>query len=380
MRCLILIFFLSLWGFSAEVRVGMSAAFTGPAKELGQNIRDGITLYFKKNNQENKKYKFKLIYYDDAYEPNLAAKNVRKLIDDDKVLALLGNVGTPTANVTIPIVNEKKILLFGAFTGAGILRKNPPDRYVINYRASYAQETATMINGLLSMGIKIEEIALFTQNDGYGDAGYFGVIKALNENYLNHTINKIQHGRYTRNTLNVEEGLATILGTLKDIKAVIIVGAYAPASKFIKLAKEDFPNAYFLNVSFVGSMALKKSLKENTNNVIITQVVPPLDSKLPIVEEYLSDMKKYSKKLTPNFVSLEGYIIAKIFVKAVNSIDEKNINRENVIDAIKKLKDIDIGLNMKLGFSNKQQQFSNKVWTTFIENGNFKEFNWNTIK
>ncbi len=381
MRALILIIFFLSSVFSSEIKVGISAAFTGPAEELGTNIKDGILTYFNKNNQSNNyKHKFKLIAYDDGYEPSAAAKNMRKLIEEDNVLAVLGNVGTPTANVTVPIANEKKTLLFGAFSGAGVLRKSPPDRYVINYRASYAQETANMINGLLSIGIKPEEIALFTQNDGFGNAGYFGVVRALNENGLNNSIKKIQHGRYTRNTLNVEDGLSTILNSLEDIKAVIIVGAYAPASKFIKLAKEDFPDAYFLNVSFVGSEALKNALGDETSNVIVTQVVPFYESKLPIVKEYLTDLKKYSPTAEPNFVSFEGYIIAKLFVLAVNKLSVDDVSKENIINSIQDMENLDIGIGIKSDFNKNKYQFSSIIWPTIIKNNKFVEFKWNELK
>lgn len=380
MRVLILIIFLISIVSSTEIKVGISAAFSGPAEKLGTNIKNGILTYFNKNNQSSSKYKFKLISYDDGYEPNLAAKNMRKLIEEDKVLAVLGNVGTPTANVTVPIANEKKTLLFGAFTGAGVLRKTPPERYIINYRASYAQETANMIDGLLSIGIKPKEIALFTQNDGYGDAGYYGVVKALNSKGLNASIGKIKHGRYTRNTLNVEDGLSTILDSLEDIKAIIIVGAYSPASKFIKLAKEDFPDAYFLNVSFVGSEALKNALGKQTSNVIVTQVVPFYESDLPIVKEYLYDLKKYLPNIKPNFVSFEGYILAKLFVLGVNNLSSENISRENIINVIENMKDIDIGIGSKSTFSKNKHQFSNIIWPTIIKNNKFVELKWNELK
>ncbi|WP_072681553.1 ABC transporter substrate-binding protein [Arcobacter sp. LA11] len=380
MRILVLIIFSISTIFSSEIKVGISAAFSGPAEKLGTNVRDGILTYFNKNNKSNTKHKFKLIAYDDGYEPKAAAKNMRKLIEEDKVLAVLGNVGTPTANVTVPIANEKKTLLFGAFTGAGVLRKNPPERYIINYRASYAQETANMINGLLSIGIKPKEIALFTQNDGYGNAGYFGVVRALNSRGLNHSIKKIQHGRYTRNTLNVEDGLSTILDSLEDIKAVIIVGAYAPAAKFIKLAKEDFPNAYFLNVSFVGSEALKNALGEETSNVIVTQVVPFYESDLPIVKEYLIDLKEYLPNAKPNFVSLEGYIVAKLFALAVNDLSSENISTENIINKILNMKNLDIGIGKKSDFNKNKYQFSDIIWPTIIKNNKFVELKWNELK
>ncbi len=380
MRVLVLIIFFITTIFSSEIKVGISAAFTGPAEKLGTNVKDGILTYFNKNNQSDNQHKYKLIAYDDGYEPNAAAINMRKLIEEDNVLAILGNVGTPTANVTVPIANEKKTLLFGAFTGAGVLRKNPPDRYIINYRASYAQETTNMIDGLLSIGIKPEKIALFTQNDGYGDAGYYGVVKALNNNGLNNSIDKMQHGRYTRNTLNVEDGLSTILDSLEDIKAIIIVGAYAPVAKFIKLAKEDFPEAYFLNVSFVGSEALKNALGNQTSNVIVTQVVPFYESNLPIVKEYLRDLKKYLPNAKPNFVSLEGYIIAKLFVLAVNDLSPKNISKENIINAIQAMKNLDIGIGKESNFNKNKYQFSNLIWPTIIKNNKFVEFKWNELK
>jgi ABC-type branched-subunit amino acid transport system substrate-binding protein len=242
------------------------------------------------------------VAYDDGYEPDRAGPNMNKLIDQDGVITVMGNVGTPTAVVTVPIANEKKTLLYGAFTGAGLLRKSPPDRYVINYRASYAEETAAMVKGLLDAGIKPEEIAFFTQNDGYGDAGFSGAVKALKAAGFTKT-NQLVHGRYTRNTLNVEGGLSTILDAAIEPKAIIMVGAYGPCAKFIKLAKEDFPDTLYLNVSFVGSQALMKALGSDGDGVIVTQVVPNPNSDLPGVKAYRQALTQLDPKATPDFVS-----------------------------------------------------------------------------
>ena len=153
----------------AEVKVGMTTALEGPAKGLGMGVQLGVEAYFKKINDAGgvKGEKIKLIALDDGYELSRAAPNMRQLIGEEKVVAVIGNVGTPTATVTVPIANELKTVLFGAFTGAGLLRKNP-DRYVVNYRVSYAQETSTMINGLLASGIKPEEIAFLHKQMAMG--------------------------------------------------------------------------------------------------------------------------------------------------------------------------------------------------------------------
>ena len=166
---------------------------------------------------------------------------------------MIGNVGTPPAIAAVPIVNRSHVPFYGAFTGAGILRRIPTDRYVINYRASYAEETAAMVQALLTYGqLKPEEIAFFTQRDAYGDSGFVGGIAALKKNGLKNEA-QITHARYERNSLAVENGLADILLAKPEPKAVIIVGTYAPAAKFIRLARSYGLHSLFLNVSFVGA-------------------------------------------------------------------------------------------------------------------------------
>jgi hypothetical protein len=67
-----------------------------------------------------------------------------------------------------------------AFTGAGLLRRDPPDRYVFNYRASYAEETDAVVRYLVKVRrLRPEQIAVFAQQDGYGDSGFSGVAKAV---------------------------------------------------------------------------------------------------------------------------------------------------------------------------------------------------------
>ncbi|RLJ16737.1 ligand-binding receptor [bacterium endosymbiont of Escarpia laminata] len=370
------------FGFSAaqaaEIKVGMSTALSGPAQALGQDMKQGIEAYF---NQVNKKgingNTLKLVALDDGYEPAKAAPNMHKLIDDEKVVAVMGNVGTPTAIVSVPISNEKKTLLFGAFTGAGVLRQSPPDRYIINYRASYAEETAAMIDGLLSSGIKAEEIAFFTQNDGYGDAGYKGAMKALKTKGVANP-EKLTHGRYTRNTLNVEEGLGTILDAEVEPKAIIMVGAYGPCAKFIKMAKEELPDAKFLNVSFVGSTALAKALGDKGDGVIVTQVVPHFNTDHATVKEYRDALKAYDANAKPGFVSLEGYLVAKLFAEGLKNAGS-NPNRESIVDGLESLNAPNIDIGSKVSFSKTEHQASHKLWPTMIKQGQFVSFNWSEI-
>lgn len=373
---LAILMFSATTAHAKEILIGMSTALSGPVEALGNGMKAGVEAYFNKVNSEGgvNGSSLKLIALDDAYEPDRCAPNMRTLIDEQNVLAVIGNVGTPTAIVAVPIANEKKTLLFGAFTGAGVLRKSPPDRYVINYRASYAEETADMIAGFLSAGIKPEEIAFFTQNDGYGDAGYSGGIKALKDHgYAD--AEKLPHGRYTRNTVNIEDGLATIASENPNPKAIIMVGAYKPCAAFIKAAKEFFPEAVFANVSFVGSLALARELGPTGEGVIVTQVVPHFESSFPGVVEY----NKAMGSQPPDFVSLEGYLAAKIFVEGLKKAGATP-SRESVVDGIESLNSLDIGIGVPVSFDKSKHQACDKIWPTIIRDGKYVALNWADLK
>jgi ABC-type branched-subunit amino acid transport system substrate-binding protein len=361
---------------SNPIRVGMSTALSGPAQGLGTGMKAGVEAYFKLKNSRGgvNGRPLELVALDDTYEPVKTGPNVRKLIDQENVAAIIGNVGTPTAVVTVPIVNEKKVPFFGAFTGAGVLRKTPPDRYVFNVRASYADETAEMIRGLLTeRKLKPEEIAFFTQDDSYGDAGFNGAVKAL----ARHGFTKpetLALGRYTRNTLDVEDGLATILDPRFRPKAVIMVGTYKPCAKFIKLAKKHGLRALFANVSFVGSADLRKELGEDADGVVITQVVPHWSGQLPVLEEYRAS------GLDPGFVSLEGFIVGRGYAEIMTKVTSAD-PREGFVQAAESGATFDLGWGQPRSLSSSAHGLSSAVWPTVIADGEFRQFsNWSEVK
>lgn len=363
----------------AELTFGIVAPASGGAAPLGIGMQEGIEAYFSEVNASGgvNGNRLTLTTFDDQYHPLQAAAHTRQLVDDERILAAIGNVGTPTAAVTIPIYNENKTLLYGAFTGAGILRRSPPDRYVINFRASYLQETAAMIDGLLEAGIQPEEIAFFTQNDSFGDAGYSGAIRALEGHGFTQT-SRLAHGRFTRGTRNIHQGLASILQAPVTPRAIIIVGTYGPAADFIREAQRDLPSAVFLNVSFVGSQALLASLGNQAEGVIVTQVVPPLDADLPAVEAYRQALSTHQPGVEPDFISLEGYLAAKLLVEGVKAAGNRP-TREAIIDGLLGLGSVDIGLGEALSLGPNDHQASDAVWPTIIRNGRFEPVDWSTV-
>ncbi len=366
---------------AAEIVLGMSTALSGPTAELGKGMRDGFLLGLERTNRAGgvRGRRLRLIVLDDGYEPARAAPNVRRLIEEEKVLAVVGNVGTPTAIATLPLAREYRTLFFAPFTGAGVLRRDPPDRYVINYRASYAEEIGAMVDALVGPGgLEPAQIAFFTQRDGYGDAGYVGGFAALKRHGLSDE-RQVLHVRYPRNTLAVENALADLLLAEKLPRAVIMVGAYAPCAKFIRLARDAGLDTLFLSVSFVGGDSLAHTLGPQAEGVLVTQVVPPVrDESLPLVREYRQELRQRTPAPDPTFVGLEGYLAARLLITALQRI-EGEPDREAVIDALEGMGTFDLGIGVPLRLAPGVHQASHAVWPTRLTGGELLPFRWSEI-
>jgi branched-chain amino acid transport system substrate-binding protein len=342
-----------------EILIGMSNALNGPAMALGSGIKTGSSVYFNKVNLSGgvRGHKIKLISYDDGYEPETAAANTRKLIEQDKVFSLFGYVGTPTSSAVIPIFSKAGVPYIAPFTGAEILR-NPVNKVLFNVRASYFDETETMVEHLVKdLGIK--KIGVFVQADSYGDAGRAGVMRALKKRDLTLT----GDGKYARNTVEIADGLEAVIKA--NPEAVIMVGTYKPCAEFIKKAKSQGFKPRFLNVSFVGTYALIQELGSEGDGVIITQVVPnPIDSSLPIVKQYKEDMSTAGRG-SFDLTSLEGYIDAAVLVEGLKKAD--SLTRSSFLSAMEGLKVTIGGLN--ISFSPSNHQALKEVFLTKIEKG-----------
>jgi branched-chain amino acid transport system substrate-binding protein len=361
----------------SEIRFGISAPFSGPAKELGQNMKLGIETAFNLANAKGGVYgrKLRLIAADDGYEPARTTATMTQLYEKDQVFGLIGNVGTPTAVVALPYALDRRMLFFGAFTGAGLLRNDPPDRYVFNYRASYAEETAAVVNYLVKVKrLSPEQIAVFAQQDAYGDAGFTGVEKAI-RSLRGGNDSPILRLNYQRNTVDVDDAVAQLQQVQQQknrlpIKAVIMVPTYRAAAKFIEKTRDLYPDMIYTSVSFVGSTALANELmllgKKYATGVIVTQVVPALEGHSSLVLDYKSALAKYFPGESPDYVSLEGYVDATVLVATLQQ-NGPQLDTEKLVATFENLRDLDIGLGTPMTFSRSEHQAVHKVWGTQLD-------------
>lgn len=325
-------------GVSAtRILLGQSAAFSGPAAQLGIDLHAGARLYFDQINAQGGVYgrKIEVVTADDKYEPELTIENTRRLIQADQVFALFGYVGTPTSNAALPIFTSAKVPFFAPFSGARSLRE-PFNRNIFHIRAGYIEETDHLVDQLARVGI--QHISVFYQNDAYGLAGLDGVQRALTKRKLT----LVDSATVERNSKNVSAAAQHLLRKRPD--AIIQITAYGSSTALIKQMHALGYTGQFHNVSFVGSQPLASALGADGPGVGVSQVVPfPWKPSNPVVADYTRALKK-AGTAEPNFSSLEGYIAARVFVEGLRRAGP-DLNRERFITALEtiSLNNYDIG-------------------------------------
>jgi branched-chain amino acid transport system substrate-binding protein len=343
-----------------KILFGQVAALDGPAAALGQGMHAGLLAAFHEANQAGgiKTHILDLTSLDDGYEPDKAITVAKTLINDNKVFALIGSVGTPTSAAVQPIASEAGVPFIGAFTGAEFLR-DPAKTGVVNVRASYFQETETMVEHL-TQDLGVSRIAIFYQDDAYGQAGLAGVKRALDKRKMS----LVSEGTYERNTTAVKSALLSI--RKGNPQAVIMIGAYKPSAKFIRLARKIKMDATFVNISFVGGEALADELGPDGAGVVVTEVVPfPWDTSIGVVARYQAALRAVNPSTQPGLVSFEGYIVGRLVVKALGKIPG-DITRQALLDTIMKTGTFDFG-GMTLSYGTGNNRGSSKVFLTVLQ-------------
>jgi len=348
-----------------KILFGQVAALTGPAQDLGQGMRQGILAAFDEINRHGgvSGRMLDLTSRDDGYEPEKTVDATQKIIGDDKIFALVGAVGTPTSKAGQPIATAAQVPFIGPFTGAEFLR-DPYNRYVVNVRASYFQETEAWIDHL-TKDLGISKIAILYQDDAFGLAGLEGVQRALAKRNLS----LVASGTFKRNTTAVKSALLDIMKGQPE--AVVTVAPYKPVAEFIRLAHQVKMDALFVAISFVGSNSLAQELGSEGAGVIISQVVPsPWDASLPVVASYQSALAADDANAKPGFVSLEGYLVGRLVVEALKRVDGEP-TREKLLNAIAAAP-FDLG-GLTLTYGPDKNQGSDQVFFTILQaDGTFK--------
>ena len=327
----------------SRIVLGQSAAFSGPAMQLGTQFHAGAKLWFDQLNAKGGVggRQVEIRHLDDGYEPDRCVANTEKLIKDE-VFALFGYIGTPTSLAALPLATSARVPFIAPFTGAMGLRE-PFKREAFHLRASYDDETALIVKQLIELSQN--RIGVFYQNDAYGKAGLSGVTKALAARQLK----PVAEGTVERNSEDVAAAVAKLAKS--GAQAIVQIGAYKACAAFIRQAKQAGYGGKFYNVSFVGTQALADELGKDGAGVVVSQVVPsPYNPARPVSREFVAAAKQQGR-VQANFSSMEGYLAAKLFTEGLKRAGGKP-TREALIAALESINEDFGGYRVSFGPGN----------------------------
>jgi ABC-type branched-subunit amino acid transport system substrate-binding protein len=358
-----------------EIRFGMVMPFSGTRKEFGRQMKIGIETAFNRANDAGgiNGRMLRLIAADDGYDPSRTLAAMTQLYDKEQVFGFIGNIGTANTALAIPYALERRALFFAPYSGAAVVRHDPPDRYVFNYRASFAEETGAIVRYLVKVRrFSPHQIAVFAQQDALGDDGFAGVAKALRTLGSNDSVLRLN---YPRNTMDVDEAISQLKQQKPPIKAVIMVATDRAAAKFIEKTHDQLPGMVYANISAVGATTLANELKllgpRFATGVIVTQGVPAVSGYSSLVLDYRKALAKYGAGEAPDAMSLEGYVSASILIQALKQTNP--LDTERLVDTLEAMRSLDLGLGTTLAFGRAEHQASHKIWGSALdETGNYQ--------
>ena len=347
-----------------SITIGMSAPFSGPNAAYGQDMRQTIQAYFDQLNKGGgvNGRKLELVALDDGYETERTVANTKTLLGEKNAFALLSYYGSsPTTEAMNKVFGPAKVPLVGTISGANTLREpvgsNPNSRYMFNVRASYADETEAIVNQLVSFGLK--NIAVFYQNDGFGQSGLDGVTAALKK----HNLAPSAVGTVERNSLDVSKAVDAIAKA--NPQAVVMVTLYKPTAAFVLAMKKVGRNPMFMTLSPVGTEQLAQELGAASRGIGVSQVVPyPWNDTAPVVREY---QKLVAKPGTYSYYGMEGYLMAKTLVEGLRRAG-KDLSREKLQNALEGMSPADLG-GYRINYTANGRHGSRFVELTVIGSG-----------
>lgn len=317
-----------------SIQLGMSVPLTGPASGHGNELKQIISAYFDQINKNGgiNGRKLQLTVMDDGYDPEKAVANTKTLIETNKVFALLGYYGSVTINDAMnKVFGPAKVPMIGGVSGAMALRQppstSPNNRYLFVQRASYADEAEAIGTQLATLGLK--NIAVFYQNDGFGKAGLEGLNNALKK----HNLTPSATATVERNSVDISKAVEVI--SKANPQAVVMVTLYKPTAALVKALHNANQSPMFMTLSPVGVDQLTQELGNDARGIGISQVMPfPWNDTQPVVKEYQHFVGKQGPY---SYMSMEGFIIAKIAVEALRKAGGKDISREKLVTAMESM-------------------------------------------
>jgi len=359
-----------------SVLVGCSNSFSGPLVYPGtQLVNNGLESYIGYVNAQGgvNGRKIKTQYYDDGYKPQNAVGNTKRLVDQDKVFAILASQGTAPVGATVKFLAQNKVPLLFPFWG----ESTPGQRYIFNSFTRYPSQSALVVTWLVKVkGFK--RIGILYQDDNYGYTFRDPGQKALQKLGLKWTAAE----SYKRGAKDLSAQVAKLRKA--NLDACLLVATPPPGATFLKEAHKQG----WRGTKIISSGPLTDEKYINLSGGVgegvwgLSLWPDPVHSKDPAVDEYRKIVDKYGKDRDkiPNRYSLYGYFFAKLFVEGLERAG-RNVTRESYIAALEGIKNWQSGLAPAVSFSASDHLAQNSGFMVEVQKSVFRSISgWLTVK
>lgn len=344
------------------VLIGQSVSLTGPLGAIGTDYSEGFKAGLEDVNRRGGVHgrSIKLIQMDDGYAAPRALANTKKMLDEDGVFMLVGSLGTPGVGAVLPLITERRVPLFAAFTGADSLRREH-NRYLFTVMASYGDEAEKMVQHLTTTGLK--SIAVAYQNNAFGKDGVSGVEAALKRRQLTPLV-AVSIETDARDAITAAQTIARA-----KPQAVLVMMAGKATLEFTREFRKVDSAAQLLMLSVADTNQLIRELGKQAAGIVVAQTMPaPFLEKSPLSNEFRRLMKAAGKDDHMGYAAMTGFVAAKAFAKALQLAGPEP-TREKFINAVQNSRTIDLN-GFQLSFAPEQHHGGRYVELTMIRLGN----------
>lgn len=348
-----------------EIVLGCSNSFSGPLAYTGeQATKFGVDLYFKVVNDAGGIHgrKVRTVYYDDGYKPQEAVANTRKLVEQDRIFAVIAPQGTPPVMATLGYLEDNRVPLLFPFQGSPAIRGK---KYVFSGMTLYDRQSRMMIDYLVTRR-KLRTFGVLYQDDDYGKS----FLGAFEKDLARHSLKLAAAESVKRGVTDVSAQIAKLRAAAPQ--AVFLVLTPGPGAQALKeRQKIGWTDTIMVSSGPLTDekyLALAGDASEGVEGLSLWP--DPLTSDLPGMKAYRDAMQKHFDKNEPNRYSLSGYFAAMLFTEGARRAG-KNLTRESLVAALEGIKGLESGILPPVTIGPDHETQRQGFWVR-VEKGRFK--------
>ena len=330
---------------ATEIKLGQTMPYSGPASAYG-TIGKAEAAYFKMINDNGgvNGRKINLISLDDGYSPPKAVEQVRRLVEQDEVLALFQTLGTPSNSAIHKYVNAKKVPHLLLATGATKWGDPKNFPWTMGFNLSYQSEGEIYAKWLLKNKPNAK-VAILYQNDDYGKDVLKGVKEGLGAAGAKMIV---KEATYEVSDPTVDSQIITLQGSGADTFIDITTPKFG-AQAVRKAYDSGWKPLHIINnvSASVGSVLVPAGLEKAVGLITVQYYKDPNDPQWkddPAMLEWRAFMGRYYREGDPKDASnLYAYIAAQTMVQILKQCGN-DLTRENVMHQAANLKNLKLPL------------------------------------